>query len=42
MRPDLAQDILRLTAEHLLLVAIALAIAVAIGVPLGIVLTREP
>src|SRR5438876_4349305 len=42
MRPDLAQDILRLTAEHLLLVAIALAIAVAVGVPLGIVLTRQP
>src|SRR5260370_858225 len=42
MRPDLARDILRLTTEHLLLVAIALAIAVAVGVPLGIVLTREP
>ena len=42
MRPDLARDILRLTAEHLLLVAAALALAVAVGVPLGIVLTRQP
>src|SRR6266481_6421047 len=42
MRPDLAQDILRLTAEHLLLVAIALAVAVSIGVPLGVVVARQP
>src|SRR6266446_2131492 len=42
MRADLASDILRLTGEHLLLVASALAIAVLLGVPLGIVLTRRP
>jgi osmoprotectant transport system permease protein len=42
MRPDLAHDILRLTAEHLLLVAIALAVAVALGVPLGIAVARQP
>jgi osmoprotectant transport system permease protein len=42
MRPDLAHDILRLTAEHLLLVAIALGVAVALGVPLGIAVARQP
>lgn len=42
MRSDLAGDIVKLTAEHLLLVASALAVAVLLGVPLGIVLTRRP
>ena len=34
-------DLLELTAEHLMLVAIAMAIAIAIGVPSGIFLTRH-
>src|SRR5579863_4542121 len=42
MRSDLAGDIVKLTGEHLLLVASALAVAVLLGVPLGIVLTRHP
>lgn len=42
MRSDLAGDLVKLTAEHLLLVASALAVAVLLGVPLGIVLTRRP
>jgi osmoprotectant transport system permease protein len=42
MRSDLAGDMLKLTAEHLLLVASALAAAVLLGVPLGIALTRHP
>lgn len=42
MRSDLANDILKLTAEHLLLVVSALAVAVLLGVPLGIALTRHP
>jgi osmoprotectant transport system permease protein len=42
MRSDLANDILKLTGEHLLLVVSALAVAVLIGVPLGIALTRHP
>src|SRR6516162_1447198 len=42
MRSDLANDILRLTGEHLLLVAIVMVIAVAIGVPAGVLLTRRP
>jgi osmoprotectant transport system permease protein len=42
MRSDLAGDIVKLTAEHLLLVASALAVAVLLGVPLGIALTRHP
>jgi len=41
MRSDLANDILKLTAEHLVLVVSALAIAVLLGVPLGIALTRH-
>jgi osmoprotectant transport system permease protein len=41
MRTDLANDILRLTGEHLLLVAIVLVVAVALGVPAGILLTRR-
>ncbi|MGH9316471.1 MAG: ABC transporter permease [Thermoanaerobaculia bacterium] len=35
-------EILSLTAEHLLLVALSTVLAVAIGVPLGILLTRRP
>ena len=42
MRSDLAADIVKLTAEHLLLVVSALVAAVLLGVPLGIVLTRHP
>src|SRR5579859_942217 len=42
MRSDLAGDIVKLTGEHLLLVASALAVAVLLGVPLGIALTRHP
>ena len=34
-------DLLELTAEHLMLVGIAMAIAIAIGVPSGIFLTRH-
>ena len=42
MRSDLANDIVKLTAEHLLLVVSALAVAVLLGVPLGIASTRHP
>jgi osmoprotectant transport system permease protein len=35
-------EVLQLTGEHLLLVAIAIFIAVVIGVPLGILMTRRP
>ena len=42
MRPDLAGDILRLSAEHLVLVASAMAVAIAIGLPGGILLSRQP
>lgn len=42
MRSDLAADIVRLSAEHLTLVGIALAVAILIGVPLGILLARRP
>jgi len=41
-RPGLAQDILSLTGEHLVLVLISMGIAIAIGLPLGILLTRQP
>lgn len=41
MREDLASDILRLTGEHLTLVASAMAIAILLGVPLGVLLTRR-
>lgn len=34
-------DLLELTAEHLMLVAISMALAIAIGVPSGIFLTRH-
>ena len=42
MRSDLADDILRLTAEHLMLVGSSMLLAILIGVPLGILLTRRP
>jgi osmoprotectant transport system permease protein len=41
MRSDLVNDLLRLTAEHLVLVLSAMAVAILIGVPLGILLTRR-
>lgn len=41
MPTDLARQILTLSAEHLLLVAIAVGVAVAAGVPLGILITRR-
>jgi len=42
MRPDLVNDLLQLTGEHLVLVLSAMAVAMLIGVPLGILLTRRP
>jgi len=42
MRSDLWGEILRLTADHLLLVVNAMVVAIVIGVPLGIFLTRRP
>lgn len=42
MRPDLANDILSLSAEHLSLVASAMIAAIALGVPAGILLSRHP
>src|ERR1700693_365326 len=41
MRPDLVNDLLQLTGEHLVLVVSAMAVAMLIGVPLGILLTRR-
>jgi osmoprotectant transport system permease protein len=41
MRSDLASEILDLTIDHLLLVAVAMSIAIAISVPAGILLTRR-
>src|SRR5437879_2008317 len=41
MRSDLADDIVRLTGEHLVLVVIVMAVAIALGVPAGILLTRR-
>ena len=41
MRPDLASDILRLTGEHVVLVATSMAVAILLGVPCGILLTRR-
>lgn len=41
MRPGLSSDIIDLTIEHVILVAIAMAIAIAIAVPSGILLTRR-
>lgn len=42
MRPQLAREIVELTGEHLVLVAIAIGVALAIGLPLGILMTRRP
>ncbi|HYE13599.1 MAG TPA: ABC transporter permease/substrate-binding protein, partial [Pyrinomonadaceae bacterium] len=36
------REVLALTGEHLLLVAVSTAIAVAVGLPLGLLLTRRP
>ena len=41
-RSGLWGDILHLTGEHFVLVAVSMLIAVAIGLPLGILLTRKP
>src|ERR1700675_3903777 len=41
MRPDLVNDLVQLTGEHLVLVLSAMAVAMLIGVPLGILLTRR-
>jgi osmoprotectant transport system permease protein len=41
MREDLANDIVRLTGEHLVLVAVVMAVAIALGVPAGILVTRR-
>ena len=41
MRPGLAQEILELTSQHFVLVALSMAIAAAIGIPGGIFLTRR-
>jgi len=35
-------EILRLSVEHVFLVALAIGIAIAVGVPLGILMTRRP
>ncbi|HEX6896230.1 MAG TPA: ABC transporter permease [Bryobacteraceae bacterium] len=40
-RPGIWQDILDLSGEHFVLVAVSMLIAVAIGLPLGILLTRK-
>ncbi len=42
MRSDLADDILRLTGEHIVLVGSAMLLAILLGVPLGIFLSRHP
>lgn len=41
MRPDLTQEILRLSGEHLALVGSSMAIAILLGVPGGILLSRQ-
>jgi osmoprotectant transport system permease protein len=41
MRTDLANDLLELTGEHLVLVLISMAVAMVLGVPAGILLTRR-
>jgi osmoprotectant transport system permease protein len=41
MRPDLANDLLFLTSEHVVLVASAMALAIVIGLPLGILVSRK-
>jgi len=42
MRPDLVNDLLQLTGEHLVLVFVSLAASVAVGVPLGVVAAKVP
>ena len=42
MRSDLANDLLPLTLEHLVLVLSAMAAAILIGVPAGVWATRQP
>src|SRR5215469_1102397 len=41
MRPDLANDLLVLTTEHLVLVGSAMGLAILIGLPLGILVSRR-
>jgi len=41
MPTDLANDLLELTGEHLVLVLISMAVAMVLGVPAGILLTRR-
>ena len=41
-RPGLANQLLELTGEHMILVLLAMAFALAIGVPAGILITRWP
>lgn len=41
MRPGLSRDIIDLTYQHVILVAIAMTIAIAVSVPAGILLTRR-
>ena len=40
-RPGLANELLELTGEHMILVLLAVAFALAIGVPAGILITRR-
>ncbi|MBV9397699.1 MAG: ABC transporter permease [Bryobacterales bacterium] len=42
MRSDLRNDLIRLSAEHLSLVASAMLIAIVVGIPLGILISRRP
>jgi len=42
MSADLLRDVLRLTGEHMLIVAIAVGVAIVLGIPLGIYCTRNP
>ncbi len=41
MTPELAREIVELTVEHLVLVAVSIGIAVAVAIPAGILLTRR-
>jgi len=41
MRPDLANDLVHLTLEHLALVGSSMLLAILLGVPLGILLSRH-
>jgi osmoprotectant transport system permease protein len=41
MRTDLANDIVQLTGEHLVLVLSAMGVAILLGLPAGILLTRR-